>query len=101
MPTKLHKPVTRETASATRAGQSLIVTLAPGDVIQFRLKGHKRTVSVSLGHCYNLAQIISAENHYNEKVKKYESDRKFKKGLRKPKRGNLPFSKVYYNAFNK
>lgn len=95
--TKLLKPITRQLASASRKGRPLILTVEPGDMLTFREKGTKRRVEIYAGHAYMLAQIMQAEVDYKSAMEKYNEDRKFKK-IRKPKRPNMPFSKVYYAA---
>ncbi len=100
MPTKLTKTVTRETRSKDRRGRTLIVSLGVGDVLTFRLKGYKRKLSVSLGHCFNLAQLMTQENEYRAKMDAYNQKKKFGERVKKPKRNPAPFDKVYYKALN-
>lgn len=96
---KLEKAVRRLTTRSTdRKGVPLVVSLEPADLLTFRYKGKRRTVSVYLGHCFNLAQIMSVDAEYRDRLKAYNEKRKYSKGLRKPKRPSLPFSKVYFDA---
>lgn len=99
MPTNLLKPVTRALASRSRIkGRQLIVTLEPGDIFTFREKGLKRSYSIYAGHCYNLAQIMTADEEYKKAVDKYKEQQKTGGKKRKPKKPFLPFSRVYYDA---
>lgn len=100
MATLLTKPVKRELLSSTdRKGRKMIVTLEPGDLLSFRPKGSKRTVSVYLGHCVALAQIMTAETEYQSKLKEYQAKKKAgAQFLRKPKKPALFFGKIYYDA---
>lgn len=96
----LTKPVRRLTRSTDRKGNPLVVSLEPGDIISFRPKGKRRTVSVYAGHCYALAQIVQTESDYKDRMKVYNEKRKYTKGLRRPKRHSLPFSRIYFSALN-
>lgn len=99
MATPLTKPVRRLLRSSDRKGRSLIVTLEPGDMISFRSKGRRRSVSVFLGHAYNLAVIMTAEEEYKAAMKEYTARKKAgAQFLRRPKRGSPPFSPVYFKA---
>lgn len=97
MATKLLKEVKRETISRA-ARRPMIVSLMPGDVLSFREKGRRKTVEISLGHCFNLAKILSIENMYHEKMEEYK--RKKKAGLRakKPKKSSQFFNPFYYKS---
>lgn len=102
MATKLLKPVKRELFSTSRKGRTLIVSLEPGDMISFREKGLKKSFNCYIGHCYVLAQIMQADQEYKERMKNYEErKKKGAKGLRKPKKAFLPFSKIYFDAVTK
>jgi hypothetical protein len=98
MATPLTKPVRRELRSADRKGRALIVTLEPGDILTFRPKGAKRTISVYLGHAFNLANIMTANQEYLDRIKQYNADRSIGKRRRRPTKPSWPFSKVYYEA---
>lgn len=99
MATKLNKPVKRETYSRDHRNRTLIAILEPGDILTFRVKGSRSTYSVTLGQCFNLAQIISSESDYKRKVEIYQLKKKGgAKGLRPPKRPYQPFSKFYFTA---
>lgn len=98
MATKLTKPVVREALSTDRKGRTLIVSLEPGDILTFRPKGRKHSVSVYLGHCFMLAQIMDTEHRYKEALEKYNQERKLGLRKRRPKKPTLPFSKVYFQA---
>lgn len=55
MTTPLRKTVVREALRTRDAGRSIIVSLEPGDVIAFRLKGCRRTFRTTLAACYCMA----------------------------------------------
>lgn len=101
MPTKLTKSVTRQTQrTKDRKGRPLVVTLTAGELLTFRPAGHKRVISVSLGHAFNLAQIFSAQDEYLEKMKRYKQRKKMGQRAKKPKALKLPYSSFYYDALN-
>ncbi len=47
MPTPLRKPITRETLEEFR-GRPLVITLAPGDILEVREKGRRKVYSAPL-----------------------------------------------------
>ncbi len=103
MATKLTKNVKRETLAVKTMGKyrdrPIIVTLEPGDVLSFRIKGTRQEASVSLAHCYQLAQIVEGEVRYKQKVKEYKEKKKLGyRHLRRPKKMDFPFNKIYINA---
>jgi len=99
MPVKLFKPVRRQLVSSDRKGRPLIVTLSPGDIISFRPKGAKRTVSVYIGHCFALAQLNTISHDYDRAMKDYHARKKAgEKYLRKPRKPTLFYDKVYFEA---
>lgn len=103
MAIKLTKAVKREMLSTglergKNRARAVIVSLLPGDMIEFRAKGTRQAYSCYLGHCFRLAQSLTLEAVYNEKVKTYNQARKYKKGLRRPKRPLIPFNKIYFQA---
>ena len=100
MATKLLKSVSRQTLSIEgKKKKPIIVTLIPGDVISFRVKGSKTSNEIYLGHCYVLAQIINIEKFYKQRVEKYNQRKKEgAKGLKKPRKPFLPFSRMYFDA---
>lgn len=101
MATKLIKDVTRETlAIKSRKGRPVIVTLAGGDLLQFREKGKRKTFEVSLGHCFNLAFIMQHEQDYKQKLERYNEQKKYRSKLKKPKRSALPFNGIYFKVIN-
>ena len=102
MPTKLNKRVVRETRrTMDRSGRALVVALEPSEVISFRPKGSKKTVSVHIGHVYNLAKIFAARDHYNERMARYQQRKKLGQKTKRPKMSTLPYSKFYYDAITK
>lgn len=97
--TELTKPVKRALMSRDRKGRQLIVELTPGDMLTFRSKGKRRTVSVYLGHCLNLAQILTSSEEYKAKLEEYTAKKKAgAQFLRKPKKPMMPFDRVYFEA---
>ena len=80
MAIKLTKNVRRETLAVTTRGKyrdrPIIVTLEPGDILSFRIKGTRQEASVSLAHCYQLAQIVECEVRYKEYLKTYKEKKK-------------------------
>jgi len=65
----IKRPLARETRQLFKAhgvtkdhNRPLIVTLEPGDVISFRLKGTRQRVSVPIAHAYNLARFAAARS---------------------------------------
>ncbi len=103
MATKLIKPVKREMLSSglergKNRARPIIVSLLPGDELEFRAKGTRQSYRVYLGHCFRLAQGLTMETMFKERVKKYNHDRKYRSGLRKPKRPLIPFNKIYFDA---
>ncbi len=103
MATKLTKNVKRETLGVKTRGKyrdrPIIVTLEPGDMLSFRIKGTQQEATVSLAHCYQLAQIVEGEMRYKQKVKEYKEKKKLGyQHLRQPKKIDFPFNKIYINA---
>lgn len=99
MATQLLKPVKRELRSTDRKGRTLIVTIEPGDILTFKPKGLRRSVSIYIGHAYALAQIMTAEEDYKKAMQTYTLRKKAgAQFLRKPKRSALPFNPVYFKA---
>lgn len=103
MATKLIKPVKREMLSTglergKNRNRNIIVSLLPGDEIEFRMKGTRQSYTCYLGHCFRLAQALTLEQMFKERLKRYNEEKKFRSGLRKPKRPLLPFSKIYFEA---
>lgn len=101
MATKLHKPVTREITLLDRRGKGMKVTLEPGNILTFRVKGSRRTDSIYLGHCLNLAKAMTAEEHYRKAMEKYHAKREAGGRPRKPKRPWLPFGEAYTKILTK
>jgi len=99
MPVQLNKVVRRQLVSSDRKGRPLIVTLSPGDIISFRPKGAKRTVSVYIGHCFTLAQIATIDKEYSKAMADYNTRRKAgERYLRKPRKPTLFYDKIYFDA---
>lgn len=88
MATKLIKPVKRE----------MLSTGLERGKHRNRMKGTRQTYTCYLGHCFRLAQALTLEIMYKERLKRYNEEKKFRSGLRKPKRPMLPFSKIYFEA---
>lgn len=98
MATRLEKPVTRQTMSTDRKGRALLVTLEPGDMLTFRAKGKRTRYSIYIGHCYSLAQLMTAETDYSDKLKAYKAKKDAGQRAVRPKKPSMPFSKIYFDA---
>lgn len=100
MATKLIKTVTRECLGlkSRRKNLPVLASLCGGDVLSFRVKGERRSMDVSLGHCLVLAQMMTAHDEYSKKKERYEKLKKEGKRAVKPKKLFLPFSKMYFDA---
>jgi hypothetical protein len=102
MAIKLLKPIKREMLSREQngkhRGRAVIVELLPGDEIGFRVKGTRTQYTAYLGHCYRLALILTLEREYKEKYDAYLKAKKQGKRVRRPKRPQLPFNKIYFDA---
>lgn len=109
MATPLVKTITRETlALHPRDGKyqdkPVLVSLEGGDMLSFRIKGTQQIYTVSLGHCMNLATMLTMESQYRVKLDIYKDKVKLKKKgqylgrVVKPKRPAMPFNKIYFKA---
>lgn len=98
MATKLTRVVKRQLASTDRKGRPLIVSIEPGDIITFRPKGAKRSVSVYMGHCFTLAQIVTIDREYTQKLKRYKDDKALGYKRKRPKKPVLHFGKMYFDS---
>lgn len=76
----------------------VIVSLLPGDEIEFRAKGTRTAYRVYLGHAFRLAQALSMEEIYRDKVKAYQIKKKAGQRAVKPRRPMIPFNKIYFDA---
>lgn len=102
MALKLQKKISRECIRLQARGRSLVVSLNPGDTISLRPKGTRQEIELSLGHVWNLCQIIKQKTIYDEKMKLYKEGKNggktvFKR-LRKPKPPGQYFNRFYYKA---
>lgn len=106
MSTPLKKPVTREMLSKgfvrdKDRNRPILVTLQPGDELEFRIKGTRRKFSIYLGHAFVLAQAMGAEREYQERMAEYKAKKKAGyKRLRRPRKAHIPVSTFYYKAMN-
>lgn len=102
MAVKLLKAVKREMLGTPSLGKyrnrNVIVELTPGDTLTFRIKGTKTRYEVYLGHCYQLAQIMTIEKMYKEKLQKYKEKKELGLRCKKPKKPFLPFDKILFKA---
>jgi hypothetical protein len=99
MATLLTKDITRETLSVTDSkGQTMIVTLKAGDMIEFRPKGRRYRYEAPLGACLNLAMIYSASERYKERMKRYEEGKKQGRRMKRPKLMPKIFNERLYQA---
>lgn len=89
MPTKLHKPVTREVLLRAdwQARSIYIVTLEPGGIISFRQKGKKKSYSAPLLACLDIAVKHEMLQDYKKQVENYQYKKSIGyKRLRKPRK---------------
>lgn len=102
MATKLLKNITRQTLAVTnRKGEPVIVTMMAGDILEFRVKGKRMRMQISLAHCFNLAFIMDADSRHRDSVAEYNRKKKLGyKNLRKPKAPFLPFNGMYFKAIS-
>lgn len=102
MATKLIKTVKRETFSTDRKGKPIIVSLEAGDMISFRTKGKRSEFRIYLGHCLAMAQLLTWNEQYQQKLKIYNEKKKAGyRNLKKPKRSQAPFNEMYYKILNR
>lgn len=99
MATLLTKDLSRETLAVTdHQGRKIIVTLEPGDMLEFRAKGKRMKYTVPLAACYNLALIFTVNSWYKEKMKVWKEKKKMGLRCRKPRRISAIFNQKYYEA---
>lgn len=99
MATLLTKDVKRETLSVTDIkGQTMIVTLKAGDMLEFRPKGRRYRYEVPLAACFNLAMIYSASERYKERMKRYEEGKKQGRKMKRPRLMPRIFNEKLYQA---
>ncbi len=109
MAVELQKPVKRECRrlKATKHGRiakrdeiagmrPVIVELNPSEEIVFRVKKTKRRYSLSFSSAFQLAQLRTTIQSYNQKVERYTQDKKFGMRRKKPKRPVLPYTKNFF-----
>lgn len=77
--TKVSRQLTGETVRDRGRERAIIVTLYPGDLIGFRLKGTRKEYQTSLRRCYDVAVLQEAERLRAEK--KSNRKRTVKRGL--------------------
>lgn len=78
--------------------KNIIVSLEPGDLISFRSKGSKKSISVSLASCYTLAMIFDINQNHATRMKEYELKKKAGYRVKRPKIPFTPFSKIYFKV---
>ena len=102
MAIKLLKSITRETLAVTnRRNEPVMVTLKAGDLLEFRVKGRRMRMEISLAHCMNLATIMDADYRYRCAMEEYSRKKKLGyKNMRKPKKPFLPFNGIYFKAIS-
>jgi hypothetical protein len=101
MPTTvlLKKDIRRETFSVTdMKGNVMIVTLKAGDMLEFRAKGKRYKYEVPLAACLNLAMIYTAHERYNDRIKRYEENKKAGGKMKRPRQMPRIFSERLYQA---
>lgn len=71
----LRKTVVRETTRTRDAGRNIIVSLEPGDIIGFRLKGCCQTFRMPVQACYSVAVKLELKDQHEAKKAKRKSRR--------------------------
>jgi len=93
------KPISRETLAVTdHLGRKMVITIQPGDTLEFRGVGKRFRYSISLAACYNLAIISTVNENYKERVKVWKEKKKMGLRCRKPKPLPYIFNKQYFEA---
>lgn len=102
MATLLLKPVRRQMLVSVEKGKfdsvPVIVSILPGDVIEFRIKGTQQRIDCSLHNVYRLAQLITWKKRHDDKLKAYELKRKNGGRGKRPRWTPPPFHKFIYEA---
>lgn len=62
------KPVSR-VSTARDAGRQIVITIGPGELIGFRLKGTRTTWETTVGACYTMAVKAEVQRRKLEKAK--------------------------------
>ncbi len=103
MATKLLNNVTRELLGTKTADKyrhrPITVTLEAGDLITFHIKGTRQRFTLPLAQCFKLAQLIDTTERFKRAMGDYRE--KVKAGarrLRKPRKPQIPYSQIYFNA---
>lgn len=74
MLTKLTKPITRETVRLEIRGRPIVVTLCPGDVLEFHEKGKRQRYTIGLEACFWLAVKRNVHNARSLDARQLPSD---------------------------
>lgn len=104
MATKLLNSVTRElVGTKVEFGKHLkrpiTLTLEPGDMLSFRIKGTRQVFELPISQAFRLAQLVDETIRYQRAMEDYKEKCKAGyKRLRKPKRTAIPYSKIYFDA---
>lgn len=99
MATRLLKDITRETLMVTNSkGETQIVTIKAGDMLEFRSKGRRFRYEVPLQACYHMALIYTAHQWYKKRMARYLQDKKDGKRVKKPRRLAPIFNPKLYEA---
>lgn len=95
MATLLLRPITRQLARPLQIGQfesgrPLVITIHPGDTIEFREHGRRTTYEVSLHDCAKLAMIKTLMDNYQQDLQMYNQKKKAGyKRIKKPRKPSL------------
>jgi hypothetical protein len=101
MATLLTKPLTRETlALRNRRQEKMLVTLLPGDEIEFRAKGRRTRYQVPLAQVLNLALIATLEKRYKKRWDRYRRLKAQGQRVKRPKAPPRLWSRKFYQALN-
>ena len=99
MAQKLLKDIHRETLAVTNMkGETQIVTLKAGGMLEFRSKGKHFRYAVPLAACYNMAIIYTAPQWYKDRLARYLEGKKEGCKLRWPKPLPKIFNQFLYEA---
>lgn len=96
---KLTRKYQRECLRSTdHKGSTLVVTLLPGDILDFRSRDRRTHFQTTLQSCYNLAMIQHSVEDYQSRMKEYQNKRDAGIKCRKPTQPGRVYSQEFYQA---
>jgi hypothetical protein len=105
MATKLLKPIKRELMATIQAGKHrgrpINAELQPGDILKFKVKGTRQEYTVSLHAAFTLAQLVTFDRIYNERLQDYNKRKKAGDRVRKPKKPQLFLHRVFFETLKR